>query len=191
MRWSSTGRRLPARRPDPGGRILIVGNLPYSVGKPILMALAGAAAALAAAAPTELALMLQKEVAERVAAEPGGRTYGSLSVLSQLVFEVRLAFTRAARRLPPAAPGGLRGATSPRADGAAGARRRSARLRAVVRAAFAQRRKSLANALAGGLGLPAERARAVLADLRIDPTRRAETLSLAEFARLAAALETA
>jgi len=61
----------------------------------------------------------------------------------------------------------------------------------VVRAAFAQRRKSLANALAGGLGLPAERARVVLADLGIDPTRRAETLSLAEFARLAAALETA
>ena len=74
-----------------------MGNLPYSVGKPILMALAGAAPTLAAAAPTELALMLQKEVAERVAAEPGGRTYGSLSVLSQLVFEVRLAFT-----VPPA-----------------------------------------------------------------------------------------
>jgi 16S rRNA (adenine1518-N6/adenine1519-N6)-dimethyltransferase len=60
-----------------------------------------------------------------------------------------------------------------------------------VRAAFAQRRKSLANSLAGGLGLPPERARAVLAELGIDPTRRAETLSLAEFARLATALETA
>jgi 16S rRNA (adenine1518-N6/adenine1519-N6)-dimethyltransferase len=182
---------LPARRPDPGGRILIVGNLPYSVGKPILMALAGAAPALAAAAPTELALMLQKEVAERVAAEPGGRTYGSLSVLSQLVFDVRLAFSvpPGAFRPPPLVDSAvlhLRARTSPPVHVAD-----SRRLRAVVRAAFAQRRKSLANALAGGLGLPVERARGVLADLGIDPTRRAETLSLAEFARLAAALETA
>ncbi|HZV95412.1 MAG TPA: 16S rRNA (adenine(1518)-N(6)/adenine(1519)-N(6))-dimethyltransferase RsmA [Candidatus Nitrosocosmicus sp.] len=182
---------LPSRRPDPEGRILIVGNLPYSVGKPILMALAGAAPTLAAAAPTELALMLQKEVAERVAAEPGGRTYGSLSVLSQLVFEVRLAFTvpPGAFRPPPLVDSAvlhLRARTAPPVPVAD-----SRRLRAVVRAAFAQRRKSLANALAGGLGLPAERARVVLADLGIDPTRRAETLSLAEFARLAAALETA
>jgi len=182
---------MPSQRPHPEGRILIVGNLPYSVGKPILMALAGAAPALAAAAPTELALMLQKEVAERVAAEPGGRTYGSLSVLSQLVFEVRLAFTvpPGAFRPPPQVDSAvlhLRARTAPPVPVAD-----SRRLRAVVRAAFAQRRKSLANALAGGLGLPAEKARAVLAELHIDPVRRAETLSLAEFARLAAALETA
>jgi len=182
---------LTALRGDGQGRILIVGNLPYSVGKPILMALAEAAPALAAAAPTEMALMLQKEVAERVAAPPGDRTYGSLSVLTQCAADVRLAFTvpPGAFRPPPLVDSAvlhLRALTEPPVPVAD-----PRRLRAVVRAAFAQRRKSLANALAGGLGLPAERGRAVLADLRIDPTRRAETLSLAEFARLAAALETA
>ena len=69
---------LPALKPDPSGRVLIVGNLPYSVGKPILMALVEAGKAI-----DEMALMLQKEVAERVAALPGGRTYGSLTVLTQ------------------------------------------------------------------------------------------------------------
>ena len=62
------------------------------------------------------------------------------------------------------------------------------RFRAVVRAAFAQRRKNLANALAAGLGGGAEHARLRVAAAGIDPGRRAETLSLAEFARLAEAL---
>jgi 16S rRNA (adenine1518-N6/adenine1519-N6)-dimethyltransferase len=60
-----------------------------------------------------------------------------------------------------------------------------ARFGAVVRAAFSQRRKSLANALAAGLAISAERARHLAEAAGIDPGRRAETLSLAEFARLA------
>jgi 16S rRNA (adenine1518-N6/adenine1519-N6)-dimethyltransferase len=64
------------------------------------------------------------------------------------------------------------------------------RFRTIVRAAFAQRRKNLANALAAGLGLGAERARARIAAAGIDPGRRAETLSLAEFARLAEGVST-
>jgi 16S rRNA (adenine1518-N6/adenine1519-N6)-dimethyltransferase len=59
-----------------------------------------------------------------------------------------------------------------------------------VRAAFAQRRKNLANTLSAGLGLPVERARALVAGADIDPARRAETLTLAEFARLAEAAGT-
>src|SRR6266700_2376568 len=78
---------------NPTGRVVVVGNLPYSVGKPILQALVEAGPAL-----DEMALMLQKEVAERVAAAPGGKTYGSLSVLTQLACEARLAFT-----VPPGA----------------------------------------------------------------------------------------
>src|SRR5262249_61330297 len=69
-----------------GGRVLILGNLPYSVGKPILMALIEARAAI-----HEMALMLQREVAERIAAHPGGKTYGSLSIFTQLHCDVRLA----------------------------------------------------------------------------------------------------
>jgi len=173
---------LVGLKPAPAGRVLVVGNLPYSVGKPILQS-------LVEAGPTvdEMALMLQKEVAERVAAGPGGRTYGSLSVLTQLACEARLAFTvpPGAFRPPPQVDSAVlhlrvrRAPPVPVDD--------PARFRAVVLAAFSQRRKSLANALASGLGLGPERARAMCAAAGIDAGRRAETLSLAEFARLAQA----
>lgn len=169
---------------DPAGRVLVVGNLPYSVGKPILAALVEAAPAI-----DEMALMLQKEVAERVAAAPGGKTYGALTVLTQVSVAVRLAFS-----VPPGAF-----SPPPQVDSAVLhlATHRTppvpvvdpGRFAAVVRAAFSQRRKSLANALAAGLGLGAERARRLVEAAAIDPGRRAETLSLAEFARLAATPE--
>ena len=166
---------------DPAGRVLVVGNLPYSVGKPILAALVDAAPAI-----DEMALMLQKEVAERVAAEPGGKTYGALSVLTQVSVAARLAFSvpPGAFSPPPQVDSAVlhlvphRTPPVPVAD--------PARFTAVVRASFGQRRKSLANALAAGLGLGTERARRLVEAASIDPGRRAETLSLAEFARLAA-----
>ena len=174
-------RSLRAHAPDPGGRVLVVGNLPYSVGKPILAALVDAAPAI-----DEMALMLQKEVAERVAAEPGGKTYGALSVLTQVSVAARLAFSvpPGAFSPPPQVDSAVlhlvphRTPPVPVAD--------PARFTAVVRASFGQRRKSLANALAAGLGLGTERARRLVEAASIDPGRRAETLSLAEFARLAA-----
>jgi 16S rRNA (adenine1518-N6/adenine1519-N6)-dimethyltransferase len=174
---------LRALVPDPGGRVLVVGNLPYSVGKPILAALVESGPAI-----DEMALMLQKEVAERVAAEPGGKTYGALSVLSQVAASVRLAFT-----VPPGAF-----SPPPQVDSAVlhlEPRREPpvpiadpARFARVVHAAFGQRRKSLANALAAGLGLAPDRARRLAEAAGIDPGRRAETLSLAEFAHLAAGI---
>ena len=153
----------------PGGRALVVGNLPYSVGKPILAALIAARTAI-----DEMALMLQREVAERVAAPPGSKTYGSLSVLTQLYCDVRVAL-----RVPPRAFR-LRvrpGPCVPLAD--------ERRFHAVVRAAFAQRRKTLANALAAGLGLPLEVVRKATTTAGVDPGRRAETLTILEFAGLA------
>jgi len=175
---------LSALKPHPTGRVVVVGNLPYSVGKPILQALVEAGPVL-----DEMAIMIQKEVAERVAAGPGGKTYGSLSVLTQLSCEARLAFTvpPGAFRPPPQVDSAVvhlrvrRVPPVPVGD--------PARLRAVVLAAFGQRRKSLANSLASGLGLSAERARAMCAAAGIDAGRRAETLSLAEFAELAHAPE--
>jgi 16S rRNA (adenine1518-N6/adenine1519-N6)-dimethyltransferase len=172
--------RLPALKPDPAGRVLVVGNLPYSVGKPILMALVEAGKAI-----DEMALMLQKEVAERVAARPGGRTYGSLTVLTQLACEAHLAFTvpPGAFRPPPQVDSAvlhLHVRPEPRV-----AVLDTPRFREVVLAAFGQRRKNLANALAAGLGLSADRARILCTDADVDPGRRAETLSLDEFARLA------
>ncbi len=164
----------------PGGRVLVAGNLPYSVGKPILQALVEAGGAI-----DEMALMLQLEVAERVAAAPGGKTYGSLSVLTQVYCDVRLV-----RRVPPgafrpppkveSAVLRLRPLAVPRVEPAD-----QPRFHAVVRAAFAQRRKTLANALAAGLGLSVDRAREAARGAGVDPGRRAETLDLKEFAALA------
>jgi len=165
----------------PGGRVLAVGNLPYSVAKPILLSLDAARDVIA-----EMALMLQKEVAERLAAGPGGRSYGTLSVLTQLSWEVRLAL-----RVPP---GAFR--PPPLVDSAVVHMRArpgpavvvgdERHFRRIVLAAFGQRRKALANALAAGLHVPVTTARERLLRAGIDPGRRAETLTLAEIARLAA-----
>jgi 16S rRNA (adenine1518-N6/adenine1519-N6)-dimethyltransferase len=168
-----------AERPE-GGRVLVAANLPYSVGKPILMALVRARTAI-----DEMALMLQREVAERVAAPPGGKTYGSLSVLTQVSCDVRVAFRvpPGAFRPPPKVESAvlhLRVLDVPRVPVPD-----EARFRAVVRAAFAQRRKTLANALSAGFGLSSDRVRAALAAVGIDPTRRAETVTIPEFAALA------
>ena len=176
--WDYAALAAPA-----GGRVLILGNLPYSVGKPILTALIAARAAI-----DEMALMLQREVAERIAAPPGGKAYGSLSVFTQLHCDVRLALRvpPGAFRPPPKVDSAvlhlrvLRAPRIPLAD--------PGRFESVVRAAFAQRRKMLANALAAGLGLPLDVVRRAATAANVDPTRRAETLSLSEFAALATGL---
>jgi len=163
----------------PGGRVLVVGNLPYSVGKPILMALVAARTAI-----DTMALMLQREVAERVAAAPGSRVYGSLSVLTQIYADVALALRvpPGAFRPPPQVDSAvirldvLRAPRVPLAD--------ERRFHVVVRAAFAQRRKTLANALAAGLGRSADDLRVAIESAGVDPMRRAETLTIAEFAEL-------
>jgi 16S rRNA (adenine1518-N6/adenine1519-N6)-dimethyltransferase len=171
--------KLPALLPSSAGRVLVVGNLPYSVSKPILFRLIEARAAL-----SSLTLMLQREVAERVVASPGSRRYGSLSVLSQLYADPRLAFT-----VPPGAF-----TPSPEVESAVVQLtvlmeprvqlEDEAAFRRVVKAGFGQRRKTLANALSGGLGIPVEAARRWLIASGIDPLRRAETLTLDEFACL-------
>jgi 16S rRNA (adenine1518-N6/adenine1519-N6)-dimethyltransferase len=162
-----------------GGRVLVVGNLPYSVGKPILMALVTARTAI-----DTMALMLQREVADRVAAAPGSRVYGSLSVLTQLYCDVEVALRVPpdAFRPPPKVDSAVLRRTvlpSPRV-----ALADERRFHVVVRAAFAQRRKTLANALAAGLGRPADAMRAAAESAGVDPSRRAETLTISEFAEL-------
>jgi 16S rRNA (adenine1518-N6/adenine1519-N6)-dimethyltransferase len=170
------------RRP-PGGRVLVVGNLPYSVRKPIVAALLEARAAIDA-----MALMLQREVAERLAAPPGGKVYGALSVLTQAVSDVELAL-----RVPPGAfrpPPKVESAVvriTPRATSRVPPALEP-RFRDVVKAAFSRRRKTLANALAGGLGMSLGAAREAATRGGVDPTRRAETLTIEEFVGLSARL---
>jgi len=167
----------------PGGRVLIVGNLPYSVSKPIVAALLEARAVIDA-----MALMLQREVAERLAAPPGSKVYGALSVLTQIVCDVEVAL-----RVPPGAfrpPPQVESAVvrlTPRATPRVPAAI-EARFREVVRAAFSSRRKTLANALAGGLGVPLGVAREAATTSGVDPGRRAETLAIEEFVALTARL---
>jgi 16S rRNA (adenine1518-N6/adenine1519-N6)-dimethyltransferase len=166
----------------------VVANLPYNVASPVLFRLLDLRARLPRAV-----LMLQLEMAERLTARPGSKVYGASSVLVQAFAQARIAF-RVSRRsfLPPpdvdSAVVDIRWSATPRADLGD-----PDLFRAVVRAAFGQRRKMLRNALRPLLdarGLPAGASEAVLRAAEIDPTARAETLDLAAFARLTRALQT-
>jgi 16S rRNA (adenine1518-N6/adenine1519-N6)-dimethyltransferase len=172
---------LRALVPAPAGRVLVVGNLPYSVSKPILLRVWEARGALDGAT-----LMLQREVAERLVAAPGGRAYGVLSVLWQIWADLRLGPTvpPTAFRPPPAVDSAVVHAafrSAPRValdDPVAFVR--------VVKAAFTRRRKTLANSLRAGFPhLGGDEVARRLARAALDGRRRAETLSLDEFARLA------
>jgi 16S rRNA (adenine1518-N6/adenine1519-N6)-dimethyltransferase len=152
----------------------VVGNLPYNVSTPILFRMAAVADRL-----RDCTFMLQKEVVERMVAEPATADYGRLSVMLQYRFEMALAL-----RVPPGAF-----TPPPKVDSAVvrmrplGPERPRARDEAVftriVAAAFEQRRKMLRSALRGVAGPHAFEA------AHVDPTRRGETLSVAEFIALA------
>jgi 16S rRNA (adenine1518-N6/adenine1519-N6)-dimethyltransferase len=191
-RWGSVDVRLAdartfdygmlrACRPSSAGRVLVAGNLPYRASKAILLRVWEARATVDA-----ITVMLQREVAERLVAAPGGRAYGVLSVLWQVWADLALLFVvpPAAFHPPPAVESAVVRAafrSTPRVPGgeAPGFAR-------VVRVGFAQRRKSLANALRAGFPqFGADGVRAWLSAAGIDPARRAETLDLEEFARLA------
>lgn len=156
----------------------VVANIPYGITSPILDRLFGVASGW-----TRAVLMIQREVAERLIAEPGTPEYSAISVFAQYHSRVEIVqrvsrtvfypppevdsaivrFTPLPERLPPD---------------------EEKRLFRVVRAAFGQRRKTLLNALSGGLGLPRERVESALRETGIDPQRRGETLSLEEFIAL-------
>ena len=152
----------------------VVGNLPYNVSTPLLFHVAGFAPRI-----RDCVFMLQKEVVERMVAAPGTPDYGRLSVMLQYRFAMALAF-----RVPPGAF-----TPPPKVDSAIvrmaplGEGRRAARDEAlfarIVAAAFSQRRKTLRNALRQLVAAEA------FAAAGIDPQRRGETLSVAEFADLA------
>lgn len=161
----------------------VVANLPYYISTPILQTLLEHRNKF-----TSLTLMLQKEVAERICADPGGKEYGYLSVLVQLYAGPRIEFT-----VPP-------GAFTPQPDVDSSVITLTVRdqpavllpdeafFMRVVKAAFSQRRKTLRNSLKQ-LELPKETMDAVLDKTGIDLGRRAETLSVEEFGRLAVFLQ--
>ena len=165
-----------------GLRPMVCANLPYNITTPVLTAL------LEAGCFEAVTVMVQKEVAQRIAAAPGEAAYGAFSLLMdyhtrpQMLFEVppscflpapkvTSAVVRCAvRREPAVAP-------------ACG----EAFLFRVIRAAFAQRRKTLCNALASAFGPQMDKGRiaAALTDCGLPADVRGERLGLEEFARLA------
>ena len=171
---------IPALMGD--GPFKVAANLPYYITTPIIMNL------LERKLPLErLVVMVQKEVAERMTAPPGGREYGAISVAMQYYTEPQTAFlVKAGSFLPP-----------PKVDSAVLVCRRRMEppvdvpdektFFRIVAAAFSVRRKMLTNSLKHMGGLSGDDVRAWLAAAGIDGTRRAETLSLEEFAALARA----
>lgn len=166
---------LAALRPPPTA---MVANLPYSVATPLILRTIEQLPSLG-----RWTVMVQREIADRLRAAPGSRTYGSPSVVAQLACEVELV-----RAVDPAVF-----KPRPRVDSAILRLRRKgpgadAPTQELVRAAFAHRRKSLARSLehasAGSLGP----AREALAELGLPEDARAESLAPEQFAALSAKL---
>ncbi|MER8731651.1 MULTISPECIES: 16S rRNA (adenine(1518)-N(6)/adenine(1519)-N(6))-dimethyltransferase RsmA [unclassified Mesorhizobium] len=160
--------------PGGGGPAKIVANLPYNIGTELLIRWL----TVTEWPPfyTSMTLMFQREVAERIAASPGSDAYGRLGVLAGWRTEARIAFD-----VPPQAFTPPPKVTSsvvhlvPRASPLPAEVKRLSR---VTEAAFGQRRKMLRQSVKSLGG------EALLARAGIDPTRRAETLSVEEFVRL-------
>ena len=160
-----------------GGRIRLVGNLPYNLSSPILFHALDHAAAI-----SDMTFMLQKEVVERMASGPGSKVYGRLSVMLQAYCTVTPLFT-----VPP---GAFRPA--PKVDSAVVrlvplppesiAVRDRGSFERVVRDAFGQRRKTLRNALSKLCDAGAIEAAG------IRPDARAEQIEVGDFIRLANSL---
>jgi 16S rRNA (adenine1518-N6/adenine1519-N6)-dimethyltransferase len=164
-----------ALRPAPSK---VVANLPYGVAATVILK------ALEELPEARLVLaMVQREVAERLAAAPGSKTYGATSVLAQLSSEVKLLRKVSPSVFHPA----------PNVDSALVLLLRTARppapeLARLVHEAFAHRRKALPGSLALAPGAPPDaraRARAALEEIGQPPDARAERLSPAQFAELA------
>ena len=161
------------------GPFKVAANLPYYITTPILMTLLERHLPI-----THMVTMVQKEVADRMIAKPGSRIYGALSVAVQYYTEPQIVLDVPPRSFIPAPEvDSVVIACKVRENPAVKVISEKMFFR-VVKAAFGQRRKTLANALRGG-GFPKEQVRDVMESAGIDPTRRGETLSLAEFAVLA------
>lgn len=167
---------------DGAAPVRVAGNLPYNVSSPILLRLLELADA--GRRFPEATVMLQLEVAERLAARPGTKAWGVLSACQQMQADVERLFT-----LPP---GAFRPA--PQVQSAVvRLRYRAPRVpvrdlrtfHALVRGLFSARRKMLSNAVAPLATASGLDAREVVARAGLDGTRRPETLELAELARLA------
>lgn len=162
------------------GDVKIMGNLPYYITTPIIMGLLESGVNA-----DSVTIMMQKEVADRIKAAPGSKAYGALSVAVQYYCDVDLVARVPKEVFVP----------RPKVDSAV----LKLTIReekpvelidekvffACVRGGFGQRRKTLLNSLTGVCGLTKDQVRAVLETVGVEPSRRAETLDISEFAAIA------
>lgn len=160
---------------EPARKLRVVGNLPYNISTPLLFHLADYSAHI-----MDQHFMLQKEVVERMVAEPGGKEYGRLSVMLQWRYDMSCLFI-----VPPTAfdpPPKVESAIVRMQPVSQPLECEQHKLELVVTKAFSQRRKVLRNCLSG---LFTENQ---LIDLHINPAVRPETVSVEQFVHLARAL---
>ena len=162
------------------GAVRIIGNLPYYITTPIIMKVfeSGVKA-------DSVTVMMQKEVADRIKAGPGSKTYGAISVTVLYYCDVEHVATVPKEVFVP----------RPKVDSAVLnfiiRKEKPAELKSekvffdCIKAGFGKRRKTLLNSLTGVCGLEKEDINEVLGEAAIEPTRRAETLSIEEFATIA------
>ena len=162
------------------GDVKIIGNLPYYITTPIIMHI------LENSIHAEsITVMMQKEVADRIKASPGNKTYGAISAAVQYYCEVEQVISVPKEVFVP----------RPKVDSAVlklTIRKETPvdlidekAFFACIKAGFGQRRKTLLNSLTGTYGLSKDEIRAILEKAGIDPVRRAETLDMNEFADIA------
>jgi 16S rRNA (adenine1518-N6/adenine1519-N6)-dimethyltransferase len=167
-----------SRTPDTGHRLKVIGNIPYYITSPLIEK------ALSPPLPSCVVFLVQREVADRLAAEPGSKRYGALSVGVQAVCRVEKLFVvkAGAFRPPPRVDSAVVRFT-PRDDPVI-APGETAAFRTFVTSCFSRRRKQLRNAVMAATDWPAAAVSTLLLALGLDPIVRPETLRPEDFARL-------
>lgn len=157
---------------------ILVGNLPYYITSPLLMHFLAQKESL-----TDMIVMVQKEVADRLIAKPGGKDYGVLSVAAQISAQPEKLF-----EVPPdsfwPAPKVTSAVVRFHLRPYPGLEVEERDLLRIVKASFSQRRKTLSNSLAGALGMNKTKVQELLAQAGIEEKRRGETLAIEEFQKL-------
>lgn len=168
-----------------GGRASLCANLPYNITSPIIMAL------LEQRLPLDgITVMVQKEAAQRICASPGTREAGAISYAVHYYSQPAMAFDVAPGSFypPPKVKSSVITLRPRERVALAEYPIREKRLFRLIRASFAQRRKTLLNSASSGLGIPKEEIAAAMSVAALAPTARPERLLLEDFIRLEEAI---
>ena len=162
------------------GKVHIIGNLPYYITTPIIMKL------LEEQIPADsITVMMQKEVADRIRSAPGSKTYGAISVAVQYYCRVTKVTDVPKESFVPRPKVESTVLNLEPLDAKAIELKDEKVFMRCIKAGFAQRRKTLLNSLASAGGMDKDKVKRILAAAGIDPGRRAETLTVEEFGRIA------